>query len=272
VLFSSNDSRLTIAEFAYFWPLKIGGMAVVDLVMPKMGESIVEATILKWHKKSGDTVKQDETVLDIATDKVDSEVPSTAEGTVQEILYRENEVVPVGAVIARINTNGSTNEAVNGTPVPAVAPPPASPEPEEDEAAEFIPFQPAAAPLAAKPAGGIRFYSPLVMKIAQEEGISMAELENIPGTGQDGRVSKKDILEYVKNGQRKQGSTQPPQASTSQPEPASQPEKKEVAGMEVAQQPSGQQPPLAPAVISSPTPDYRGNVEIMEMDRMRSFL
>jgi 2-oxoglutarate dehydrogenase E2 component (dihydrolipoamide succinyltransferase) len=79
-------------------------MAVVDLVMPKLGESIMEATILKWHKKSGDAVKQDETVLDIATDKVDSEVPSTAAGTITEILYKENDVVPVGTVIARIET------------------------------------------------------------------------------------------------------------------------------------------------------------------------
>jgi 2-oxoglutarate dehydrogenase E2 component (dihydrolipoamide succinyltransferase) len=79
-------------------------MALVDLVMPKMGESIMEATILKWHKKAGDSVKQDETVLDIATDKVDSEVPSTAAGTLEEILFNENEVVPIGSVIARIRT------------------------------------------------------------------------------------------------------------------------------------------------------------------------
>ena len=76
-------------------------MSLVDLVMPKMGESIMEATILKWHKKPGDTVKQDETVLDIATDKVDTEVPSTAEGTIDEILFQENDVVPIGAVIAQ---------------------------------------------------------------------------------------------------------------------------------------------------------------------------
>jgi 2-oxoglutarate dehydrogenase E2 component (dihydrolipoamide succinyltransferase) len=79
-------------------------MAVVDLVMPKLGESIMEATILKWHKKPGDAVKQDETVLDIATDKVDSEVPSTAAGTITETLYKENDVVPIGSVIARIET------------------------------------------------------------------------------------------------------------------------------------------------------------------------
>ena len=83
-------------------------MAIVDLVMPKLGESIVEATILKWLKQPGDTVKQDETVLEIATDKVDSEVPSTVEGVVQELLFNVNDVVPVGAVIARLRTNGSS--------------------------------------------------------------------------------------------------------------------------------------------------------------------
>ncbi len=84
-------------------------MSVVDLIMPKLGESIMEATILKWLKKPGDKVEQDETVLEIATDKVDSEVPSTTEGTITEILYNENDVVPIGKVIARIKTNAETN-------------------------------------------------------------------------------------------------------------------------------------------------------------------
>src|SRR5580692_4105091 len=82
-------------------------MALVDLVMPKMGESIMEATILKWHKHPGDSVRQDETVLEIATDKVDSEVPSVTAGTVEEILFKVNDVVPIGSVIARIRTNGA---------------------------------------------------------------------------------------------------------------------------------------------------------------------
>ncbi len=84
-----------------------------DLIMPKLGESIMEATILKWHKKPGDKVAQDETVLDIATDKVDSEVPSTAEGTIAEILFKENDVVPIGTVIARINTGGNGTQAAS---------------------------------------------------------------------------------------------------------------------------------------------------------------
>ncbi|MBL7728742.1 MAG: 2-oxo acid dehydrogenase subunit E2, partial [Dinghuibacter sp.] len=82
-------------------------MATVDLVMPKMGESIMEATILKWHKQPGDTVAMDETILEIATDKVDSEVPSTAAGTISEILFKVNDVVPVGTVIARIATGAA---------------------------------------------------------------------------------------------------------------------------------------------------------------------
>src|SRR3954471_6526726 len=88
-------------------------MAIVDLVMPKMGESITEATVLKWHKKPGDQVKMDETLLDIATDKVDSEVPSTTAGVITELLYKENDVVPVGAIIARIDAGG------NGVAAPA---------------------------------------------------------------------------------------------------------------------------------------------------------
>ena len=93
-------------------------MATVDLVMPKMGESIMEATILKWHKQPGDHVKMDETVLEIATDKVDTEVPSTTEGTVEEILYHVNDVVPVGSVIARIKTEvGETVNKASDVPV-----------------------------------------------------------------------------------------------------------------------------------------------------------
>ena len=94
-------------------------MALVDLVMPKLGESIMEATILKWHKKPGDTVAQDETVLDIATDKVDSEVPSTTAGRISEILFKENDVVPIGSVIAKIDTEISAIVESNGTYVPA---------------------------------------------------------------------------------------------------------------------------------------------------------
>jgi 2-oxoglutarate dehydrogenase E2 component (dihydrolipoamide succinyltransferase) len=195
-------------------------MALVDLIMPKLGESIMEATILKWHKQVGDVVQLDETVLDIATDKVDSEVPSTAAGKIAEILFGVNEVVPIGAVVARIET-GEPESAPAPTPVAIPEPPPTPepvvvtevvapviemvaasiPEPVAPPVAE-VPFVPAPEPSPApvESAGKIganRFYSPLVINIAQREGISMSELEQIPGTGHEYRVTKKDILQYV---------------------------------------------------------------------------
>lgn len=172
-------------------------MALVDLVMPKLGESIMEATILKWHKKPGDAVQEDETVLDIATDKVDSEIPSSVQGVIEQILFQENDVVPIGAVIARIRVG----EAANITQYNMLAP---SDKPLYEEAPieKEIPFQPTPNNEMEKQNtsfSSIRFYSPLVINIAQQEGIGMAELEKIEGTGQDGRVSKKDILAYVSN-------------------------------------------------------------------------
>ena len=166
-------------------------MSTVDLIMPKLGESIMEATILKWHKKPGDKVEIDETVLDIATDKVDSEVPSTVEGTISEILYNENDVVPIGKVIARIDTDGNDSENISSQQQPSAT------EHEEAEIMEEVPYQPDEKKSTSNGSPGIRFYSPLVLNIASSEGISMSELENIEGTGQDGRVSKKDIMAYL---------------------------------------------------------------------------
>ncbi len=218
--------------------------------MPKMGESIMEATILRWHKKPGDPVKMDETVLDIATDKVDSEVPSTAEGTLSEILFNENDVVPVGAVIARIAT-GTAVAAPSPAPAPVPAPvaeyPAATP--------EEIPYQPAGARVSAGVTGGVRFYSPLVLNIAAQEGIGMAELETIPGTGNEGRVTKRDILQYVST--RKPGIP-----ATTQAVP---PRKEEVLVIPMQQV---EQPTTSPA----PATVYSGNVEIIEMDRMRKLI
>lgn len=165
-------------------------MALVDLVMPKMGESIMEATILKWLKQPGDFVKMDETVLEIATDKVDSEVPSTAEGILEAVLFNVNDVVPVGSVIARIKTGAA--ETVSVSPAPA-----ASPAPVTATSNGSGNYQKPAAIAS----NGSRFYSPLVLNIAQSEGISMSELERISGSGNEGRVTKKDILEYVNSRQ-----------------------------------------------------------------------
>lgn len=220
-------------------------MSLVDLTMPKLGESIMEATILKWHKRPGDTVAMDETVLDIATDKVDSEVPSTAEGTIAEILYNENDVVPVGAVIAKIQTEGQQNHQAasqNHT---------TSTQHEDAEIMEEVPYQPEER--RAMSGSSIRFYSPLVLNIAAREGISMSELEQIEGTGQDGRVSKKDIMAYLEN--RKHA----PAQQEKQPAP-----KQEVAPVKQASSTPERQE-YTPAV-------YSGNVEVMEMDRMRRMI
>ena len=232
-------------------------MSLVDLIMPKLGESIMEATILKWHKKPGDTIKQDETVLDIATDKVDSEVPSTAEGVIEEILFKENDVVPIGTVIAKIRV-GANAALSNNQPAPA----PKQEEYEEAKVVEEIPYQPSQqSSQISSPAGGgregaaIRFYSPLVLNIAQQEGISMTELENIPGSGQDGRVSKKDILAYVAN----KGSGNQPQQTTQQPQTA-------IVAASEQRTTSNEQPVYQPPTV------YTGNVEIIEMDRMRKLI
>ncbi len=231
-------------------------MAVVDLVMPKLGESIMEATILRWHKRPGDTVKLDETVLDIATDKVDSEVPSTAEGTIQEVLFKENDVVPIGAVIARINTAGGEAAVSPATQLGAVQE--QSYKMHEQQPVQQ-PIEPAPQPQSApafKPAAstGSRFYSPLVLNIAQSEQVSMGELETIPGSGNDGRVTKKDILQYVED--RKNAGGKPASAAPQQsPAPV----------REMQQLPERKQE-------SAPVTSYGDNVEIIEMDRMRKMI
>lgn len=229
-------------------------MAVVDLVMPKLGESIMEATVLKWHKKPGDPVKMDETVLEIATDKVDSEVPSTASGVVEEILYNVNDVVPIGKVIARIRTNAAE-------PAQKEAAPPVNISSSDD-------FQPAelvenssrfTQQSPAKPSNGQsanRFYSPLVLNIAASEGISMTELEKIPGTGNEGRVTKKDILQYVskrKTGDRTETGVEEPKMKQDFIIPLSK--------VQPEQESNDRQ-------ITT----YTGNVEVIEMDRMRKLI
>ena len=182
-------------------------MPLVDLVMPKLGESIMEATILKWYKQVGDTIQLDETLLDIATDKVDSEVPSTVAGKIKEILFEVNEVVPIGAVIARIETQVAADENKLETNIiqPTIINEPI------ESIAETVPFTPntnlaitpdipnnidvdvQASPIIGEP----KFYSPLVLNIAQSEGISLNELQFINGTGNEGRVTKKDVLNYI---------------------------------------------------------------------------
>lgn len=216
-------------------------MARVDLVMPKMGESIIEATILKWNKKVGDKVAQDETILEVATDKVDSEVPSPVEGVITEILFPESAVVAVGKVIAVISTEGESAsdpgpvkvemEATTKEAVPLV-----------EKVAESVAEQATNITVARS---GDRFYSPLVRNIAKEENVTTAELDAIAGTGAEGRVTKKDILGFV--AQRQQGA------------------------------PSIQIPvAVAPSSVSAPTTSGAfvpgPGVEIIEMDRMRRLI
>lgn len=168
----------------------------VDIVMPKMGESIMEGTILKWHKKPGDKVNVDETILEISTDKVDTEVPSPEAGTISELLYKEGDVVEVGKVIAKLETNGAAVVPSKTAETKDEVPEDASlKKVEVPLVKEEVEIKPAAE--TTKSEG--KFYSPLVLNIAQKEGISFSELEKINGTGVEGRVSKKDILGYIKN-------------------------------------------------------------------------
>ncbi len=184
-------------------------MPIVDLVLPKLGESIMEATILKWHKKVGDTIQLDETLLDIATDKVDSEIPSTAEGVITEILFPVNSVVPIGTIIAKIE---STKEVPTNTPsiLNTIAEKVVAPEiinllEIEQAPIPYIPTvtEPSQAPnqkeLLELNTDETKFYSPLVMNIAQNEGVSMQELQLILGSGTQGRVTKKDIIAFIAN-------------------------------------------------------------------------
>lgn len=211
-------------------------MAQVELIMPKMGESVHEATIIKWLKNEGDKVALDEPVLEIATDKVDSEIPSTAEGTLTKKLFKEGDVVQVGKPIAHIVT--SAEEKVSSAP--AVTLSVSTSQPVSSNNGEQVSAPVLEAVSVGKTSLSGKFYSPLVKNIAKQEGISVTELETISGTGKDGRVTKHDILSYIPN--RKKGTVI---------------EKKVSAGF--------QEISAAPVFVS-------GNDEIIEMDRMRKLI
>lgn len=227
-------------------------MAKVELLMPKMGESIMEATILKWLKKPGDTIALDEAVLEIATDKVDSEVPSPVAGVLAALSFEEGAVVPVGGILAVIETEAGAIVS----PSPAVAAP--APQAASTPVAAAMPAETAnlSAAITTKiesSAAG-RFYSPLVLNIANQEGVSMQELENLPGTGNEGRVTKKDILQYVAD--KKAGKT----AAITAP----------AAAVTTVSAPTSSA--TAPAASVTPAPSVGGNMEIIEMDRMRRMI
>ncbi len=236
-------------------------MAHVELIMPKMGESIIEATILKWLKQPGDSVSEDETILEIATDKVDSEIPSPVDGVIKEILFPEDTVVEIGKVIAIISTGATADSEA-----PSTEPEAASTLAEPSSAQTAIATAPAVktTPAAASPAtssnGSMsasqanRFYSPLVRSIAQEEGISAQELDSVTGTGLNGRVTKKDILAYIKT------RSSAPVVAVANPSAAAATVKSTSAATAAPKA-------AEPAAIS-----LNAGEEIIEMDRMRKLI
>jgi len=165
-------------------------MAQVELIMPKMGESVAEATIIKWLKKEGDKVNADESVLEIATDKVDSEIPSTAEGIIIKQLFKEGDVVQVGTPIAIISSD---------TTATIVQPTTSTPLKSREKVVEIATSANRESVSITKKSNSGKFYSPLVKNIAKQEGISMTELETITGSGANGRVTKNDILAFIPN-------------------------------------------------------------------------
>lgn len=213
--------------------------------MPKMGESVAEATITSWLKEVGDTIEADESVVEIATDKVDSEVPSTAEGVLIKRLFEEGDVVQVGQAIAVIDSEGGTATETPATPVKEAVIE-NTPTPVVEAAAVAV--APVVAQKIETTSSTGKFYSPLVRSIAKKEGVSISELEAINGSGKGGRVTKKDILSYLPN------RTQ--QAATSAPVSSNGASKLQVTI----------EPAKAPVVPSM------GGDEIIEMDRMRKLI
>ena len=223
-------------------------MAQVELIMPKMGESVAEATIIKWLKSEGETIDMEESVLEIATDKVDSEVPSPVEGTLVKILFNEDDVVQVGQAVALIETDAAAAAA----PAPA-----ASTETEKAAEKAEVAVQAAMDTVASPSANGSlektdasgRFYSPLVRSMAEQEGISMSELEAIPGTGKDGRVTKNDMKNYLSSGRKAASTSAPAAAPAAKAAPAQ----------------------TTQTITAPPVPVGQGD-EIIEMDRMRKLI
>ena len=213
-------------------------MGKVQLVMPKMGESIMEGTILAWLKEVGDPIEQDESVLEVATDKVDTEIPSEHAGVLSEILAQEGDVVEVGKPIAIIETtNGKSDELVDSSTKNTPEDIPSTPAESQDPAPKTTPDQ-STAPIPKATAAKDRFYSPLVKNIAKREHLTAEELASIPGTGKEGRVTKNDILSYLE--------------TRSTPAP--------VATIDEVPEPSLSMAPTS------------GEDEIIEMDRMRKMI
>ena len=218
-------------------------MAKVELIMPKMGESVAEATIISWHKEVGETIEMDETIVEIATDKVDSEVPSSLEGKLVKKLFEVDAVVKVGEPFAIIETDAEESD----TPAPTVQ----EEAPKVEEVAQKVEEQieQVTESIQKIENSGDRFYSPLVRSIASEEGISIEELDTINGSGKDGRVTKNDLLLHLENRSSTQKQTAAPKAVTSTPPPSTEPK-----------------------ATTPPKVSVSGDSEIIEMDRMRKLI
>jgi 2-oxoglutarate dehydrogenase E2 component (dihydrolipoamide succinyltransferase) len=221
-------------------------MAKFEVVMPKLGESIIEATITKWLKRPGDTIEEDDPIVEIATDKVDSEIPSPVEGRLVEALYQEGDIVPVGKIIAIIETDP------NASVEPAVG---SSAKTVENVAREIEENIPVASTEVIENSSD-RFYSPLVKNIAKTEGITQSELDQVPGTGKDGRVTKDDLMAYLKT--RVQGKP----AAAASPAQAVAP----------AASPAPVAAPVAAVKHQAPAIFSGAGDEIVEMDRMRRLI
>ncbi|GAB3786330.1 dihydrolipoamide acetyltransferase family protein [Spirosoma horti] len=272
-------------------------MTLIDMVMPKMGESIMECTVITWLKQPGDRIETDESVLEVATDKVDTEVPASHNGILKEILVNDGDVVAVGAPIARIEVDEAITQDANSGGTPPVEQPanadqtpvgvgdvanvPAPQEPDELEASAAahdleasimaMSTRPAFAEKAVAtsattlagdtPVFDNRFYSPLVLNIAKEESVSRDELDRIPGSGAENRVTKKDILAYVID--RAEGRLQPAKSVERQLEYHSS----SAAQSAPVPQPTG---PTQPA--KSTNGSMNGQADIIQMDRMRKMI
>ncbi|WP_309641811.1 dihydrolipoamide acetyltransferase family protein [Flavobacterium sp.] len=245
-------------------------MARFELKLPKMGESVAEATITNWLKAVGDKIEMDEAVLEIATDKVDSEVPSEVSGILVEQLFQKDDLVQVGQTIAIIETEGG---AVVPAPVAAVEVPTPIAAVEEvvktvEAAREYVAAPTPSQTISNQPQDythSEKFFSPLVRNIAKEEGVSVAELESISGTGNDGRVTKNDILDYIKN----RGNAPVAQAAPA----VSQPTVVTPSVAEVPQPVVNNQQPATPNAQPKAVPvSVNGQDEIIEMDRMRKLI